>query len=95
MPRVEVCTDQYDLVLQFRISTGNLRNHVIDLRVVGEVVLDLQLHLYFLTLLQHTSHTAMILNRQDQLRGRLWIPLLILHTARAGYVKHTATTYHG
>ena len=74
-----MCANQDNLILQLWIRAWDLGNHIVYLRVVREAVLDLQLHFHLLAPLQQASHTAVILDRQDNLRSRLRISLLVLH----------------
>ena len=81
MPRIEVSTDQHNLILELGISSGNLSDYVVDALVIGKYILDIKLHLNLLASGNHTSHTAVILNGEHNLANRLGIAHLILHTA--------------
>ena len=70
-------TDKHDLVLELGVGTGNLGDNVVDALVVGEGVLDVELHLYLLALGDHTSHTAVILDGEHNLANRLGVTHLI------------------
>ena len=72
-------TDKHDLVLELGVGAGDLGDDVVDALVVGEGVLDIELHLYLLTLGNHTSHTAVVLDGEHNLADRLGITHLILY----------------
>ena len=93
VPGVEVTAQQDDLVLEFRIGTGNLSIDIVYFAIVRKPVDEFQLHFNLVSFLEQADHAAMVFDRHVDLGNGLGISCLVVDARTGGNVEGAASVH--